>query len=635
MTSMTTADWHLPYGANVVPGGVRFAVWAPNARLVEVELHGDGGPSTHPLSPGADGVHEGTVPGIGAGAHYKYRLDGGQGFPDPYSRFQPDGVHGPSEVIDPGAFAWHDRDWPGLAAEGLVIYECHVGTMTPEGTFDALIGQLDVLKRLGVSAIELMPVAACPGRWNWGYDGVALYAPSANYGRPDDLRRLVDAAHGIGLGVILDVVYNHLGPDGNYLRVYAGDYFTDRHKTPWGDALNYDGPNSAKVRDYAILNAGHWLTEYHLDGLRLDATDQIIDTGPVHLLQELTARVRAATSRSVVIVAEDARNDVKIARPAEDGGYGLTGVWADDFHHQVRVFLTGEREAYYADYEGTAADIAATIAGGFFYQGQPAPRAKKPRGTPVTGEPATAFVFCLQNHDQVGNRPYGERLHHDVAAGRYAVASALLLFAPETPLLFMGQEFAASASFLYFTDHEPELGRLVTEGRREEFKAFRAFQDPTLRHEIPDPQAAETFHRSKLNLAERQINAGIYALYQALLALRRDDPVLATQDRARTRAAAVGAQAIAVHRWHEHRHRLLIANAGPSVGILVKDQPLLAALPLANAEPLLSTAERRFGGGGDRAFVTDKGDGWRIEVPARTAVVFGFEEDERGPRTGA
>ena len=470
--------------------------------------------------------HPPVIRSLQAGARYRYRLDGDAAVPDPYSRFQPEGVHGASEVIDPARFRWTDGAWPGLPAEGLVLYELHVGTMTPEGTFDALIRQLPALKRLGVTAIELMPVAECPGRWNWGYDGVDLFAPSHTYGRPDDLKRLVNAAHRAGLGVLLDVVYNHLGPDGNYLRMFSDDYFTDRHTTLWGDALNYDGPNNRFVRDYVIDNACYWLAEYLVDGLRLDATAAIIDESPTHLLAELSDRARAAAGRPVVLFAEEARNDVRTIRRRDQGGFGITGVWADDFHHAMRVFLTGEREGYYTSYQGTLPEIATALEQGFIFQGQPSARDGTPRGTAVTDEPATAFVFCIQNHDQIDNRAYGERLHHDIDVERYHAASALLLLAPETPLLFMGQEFRASASFMFFTDHQPELGRLVTEGRREEFKGFRAFADPHLRAAIPDPQAEETFIRSKLDLGERRVNASTLRLYRDLLALRHADPVL-------------------------------------------------------------------------------------------------------------
>jgi maltooligosyltrehalose trehalohydrolase len=615
----------LPFGAALLPGGVRFAVWAPNAERVEVEIvASDASPTIHrALDAEGDGRFGGTIRGVDAGARYRFRLDGGDSFPDPYSRFQPDGPHGPSEVVDPAAYRWQSTNWAGLMADGLVIYECHVGAMTPDGTYEALVGQLPELKRLGVTAIELMPVAEFPGRWNWGYDGVDLYAPSHTYGRPEDLKRLVDAAHREGLGVLLDVVYNHLGPDGNYLRVYANDYFTDRHRTPWGDAINFDGPGSRHVRDFVIHNACYWLSEYRFDGLRLDATDAIVDESPVHVLQELTEQARAAVApRQVVIIAEHAGNDVRIIRAPDRGGFGLDAVWADDFHHQVRVFLTGVRGQYLDEYEGSTADIARTINGGFFFQGQAGRTAGKPMGTRVTDEPATAFVVNIQNHDQVGNRAFGERLHHEIDADRYRAASALLLFLPYTPLLFMGQEFAASSAFMYFTDHTPDLGKLVTEGRREEFKGFPAFANPALRASIPDPQSPETFLRSRLDLSERELNAPIYALYRELLRQRREDPVLRVQARDQVRADTIGAKIVAVHRWHGHQHRLLVANFGPSVGIRIGDHPSLADLPDGGWQLLLATSERRFGGTGANCLILGEAAARRLEIPARTAAIF-------------
>ncbi|MEA2510652.1 MAG: maltooligosyltrehalose trehalohydrolase [Thermomicrobiales bacterium] len=615
-----------PLGATITTEGVSFAVWAPKAELVEVELQSSDGAEYHPLTRDEKGVHSGTVPAIGAGARYRYRLDGGDSYPDPASRFQPEGVHGPSEVVDPTAFSWTDGGWPGLTMDGLVIYELHIGTYTPEGSYAALIGELPELKRLGVTAIELMPVADFPGRRNWGYDGVDLYAPSRAYGRPDDLRQLVDAAHRVGLGVILDVVYNHFGPDGNYLRQFSDDYFTARHQTPWGEAINYDGPNSELVREFVVANAIQWIQDYHFDGLRLDATDTIVDDSPTHILAELSDRVRAAAERNVVLIAEEARNSVRTVRPRDQGGYGIDAVWADDFHHELRVYLTGARENYYADYSGSMEEIAKAIEEGFVYQGQTSTASGKPRGTKVTDEPATAFVFCIQNHDQVGNRPFGERLHHEIDPGRYAVASTLLLFAPEPPLLFMGQEFAASTPFLFFTDHNEELGRLVTEGRRSEFGGFRAFADEDMRESIPDPQAESTFLSSKLKLRERRTNAGIYALYRALLQLRGEDPVLAISDRTSVRAEALGAQALAVHRWQGDEHRLLIANFGAATSLPIGEIPILRDVPDGRWRLVLSTANRRFGGTGERAWVRGRGREARVEVPARTAAIFAVKQ---------
>ena len=557
-----TGTWQLDLGANVVEGGVRFRVWAPNAKRIEVVLQQGVGEDRQALAPEADGYHAGTVAGARAGDRYRYALDGGQPFPDPCSRSQPDGPHGASEVVDPGQYVWHDDGWTGLGPDGLAIYELHVGTFTPEGTFDGAIARLPDLKSLGVTAVELMPLAEFPGRWNWGYDGVDLYAPESAYGGPEGLRRFVDAAHQLGLGVILDVVYNHFGPDGNYLRVYADAYFTERHHTPWGAAVNYDGPQSEQVRHFVLQNARYWLEEYHLDGFRLDATHAIVDTSPSHLLAEIAAVAHSLPERRAVVIAEDHRNLVQQIRPSKQGGLGLDGVWADDFHHALRTYLTGQREAYYANYTGRLEDVATAVEQGFLFQGQKRPATGELRGTKVTDEPARAFVFCSENHDQVGNRAHGERLAHLTDAERYLVASAVLLFVPETVLVFQGQEFAASAPFQFFTDHNPELGKLVTRGRRKEFAAFSAFRDPKQRAKIPDPQAESTFRRSVLEWSERERNADVYALYRTLLTLRRDDPVLRCQDRSATQARALTSDLLAIRRWTEAGERLLLANFG-------------------------------------------------------------------------
>lgn len=580
-------------GAEWTPGeGVRFRVWAPAAHKVEVALYGRGGCRYRELSAEGDSLFAGIVREARPGTRYKFRLDGQQSYPDPYSRYQPDGVHGPSEVVDPGRYSWHDGAWTGISAAELIIYECHVGTYTPAGTFDALSGELGALRRLGITALELMPVAEFPGCHNWGYDGVDLYAPTRNYGGPDSLKRLVDAAHGVGLAVILDVVYNHLGPSGNYLRAFAPQYFTDRYTTPWGEALNYDGEDSRWVRQYVVQNACYWLNEFHVDGLRLDATHAIFDRSPHHILREIAeqARQSVAGERRVLIIAEDGNNDVAHIRSAAGGGRGLDAVWADDFHHALRAFLTGERDGYFVDYAGDLESVAKTVREGFLYQGQRSCYLGRPRGTPVTGEPAHRFVFCIQNHDQVGNRAFGDRLHHVIDQGRHLTAAALLVLVPETPLLFMGQEFAASAPFLYFTDHDPDLGRLVTAGRREEFRHFAAFSDPVLREQIPDPQAASTFQRSKLDLGERLEHAGVYRCYRDLLQIRRTDPVLSILDRRNLWAAALDEHVLAIHRWRDGDHRLLLANFGEGVPLPLSPQPSLPAIPAAAWQLLWSSA---------------------------------------------
>ena len=615
--------WRPAAGANPGPKGVEFAVWAPNAESVEAEVVSSEheAPWRVALEREADGWFRAIDPLARAGSRYGFRLDGNAALPDPYSRFQPDGVHGLSEVIDPLAYRWGDDGWTGVVNDNLIIYELHVGTMTDAGTFEGVIGQLDALSDLGINLIELMPVAQCPGERNWGYDGVDLFAPSHAYGRPDDLRRLVDEAHRRKIGVILDVVYNHLGPEGNYLHAYADAYFTDRHPTPWGDGFNWDGPASGPVRQFAIDNACAWVAEYHIDGFRMDATHALIDDSPVHIVRELTERARdLAAPRSIVVFAEDGRHEITRARPLERGGEGLDGIWADDFHHELRVLLTNARENYYASYTGTTTAIGTAITTGmeqdFTAEGHPV-------GTPITAnDPAAAFVFCIQNHDQVGNRPFGDRLHHEISVDRYLVASTLLLFAPETPLLFMGQEFASSSPFLYFTDHPENLGRLVTEGRRNEFAGFRAFHDEQLRETIPDPQARSTFLRSKLDLTEREVNAGVLHLYTSLIEMRRSDPVLRANDRLRTSAHGVTAEVVLVHRWADDEHRLLVANFGSAITLPAAGNAWNGVPPMDEARLLLATSDRQFGGTPGTPRVEKDGTRWAVTVPGRSATIW-------------
>jgi maltooligosyltrehalose trehalohydrolase len=499
-------------------------VWAPAATRVDVRLEAADHTVTRPLVQMAGGMFTGWVPDLEPGALYRFVLDRTTACPDPASRFQPHGPHGPSCYVDPRAFVWTDERWRGVSRDDLVIYELHVGTFTPEGTFAGVEARLDYLAALGVNAIELMPIAEFAGSRNWGYDGVDLFAPSHHYGTPDDLRRLIDAAHRRGLAVLLDVVYNHLGPDGASLSAFSRQYFSDRHRGPWGDAINLDGPGSDRVRAFLIENALHWIHEYHVDGLRLDATHEFHDSGRPHFLAEFTADVRTRAGRPVLLIAEDERNSATVLEPPPRG-YGLDATWADDWHHQMRVALAGDRDGYFAAFDGSAADIAATIRQGWFYTGQAVPPTGEPRGSNPAGLASSRFVVCLQNHDQVGNRAFGDRLHHAIDPAAYRAASALLLVMPQVPLIFMGQEWAASTPFRYFTDHEPALGRVVTAGRREEFAAFAAFADPSARSKIPDPQDRATFEASQLMWAERgaPLHAGIERLYRRLLRLRRAD----------------------------------------------------------------------------------------------------------------
>ncbi|WP_309889000.1 malto-oligosyltrehalose trehalohydrolase [Archangium sp.] len=575
-------------GAWVEPGqGVRWRVWAPGHQKVELVLYKqDGQPGTPlPLVDEGQGFFSTTLPGEGAGVRYKLRVDGAGPFPDPWSRSQPEGVHGPSEVVVPD-FAWTDAGWKGVAPEAHVLYEVHVGTATPEGTFEALIPRLRSFKELGVTTLELLPLASFPGARNWGYDGVDLFAPQATYGGPQGLRRLIDAAHAEGLAVLIDAVYNHFGPDGNYLSCYSPHYFTHRHHTPWGDAVNYDGQGSEVVRQLVLSNVEMWIRDYHADGLRLDAAHAIVDEGKPHLLTEIVERARAsAGGRQVVVFAEDDRNDTRLVRSPAQGGLGLDGVWADDFHHQMRRAFAGDNEGYYADYTGSMEDLARTLRQGWFYEGQVSQVHGHPRGTPGKDAEPWRFVHCIQNHDQVGNRAHGERLGADVSPAAFRAMSTLFLLAPYTPLLFMGQEWNASTPFIYFTDHNAELGRLVTEGRRKEFAGFKRFAGS----EVPDPQAVETFTRSKLDWseAERPEHAGVRALYRELLRLRATDASLRERRRGQFDARPLGKDALVLERR---------GPAGGALHVLLNVRGTLEHRLPSGAELVLWSEAPRFGG---------------------------------------
>ncbi len=526
------------FGPVCTPAGCRFRLLAKAGAKIELILEGIAENSKKPaakkhkgqripmaLQPG--GLYEATVSEAGPGTLYRFFIDGQGPFPDPASHFQPQGVHGPSQVMEANGFTWKHAGFHGPSLHELVLYELHVGTFTPQGTFLSAIEKLDAIRDLGVTAIELMPVADCAGEHNWGYDGVAIYAPAHSYGTPDDLRQLVDAAHQRGLAVFLDVVYNHLGPDGAYHSTFAPQFYTHKHKTPWGDGLNFDDTNCALVREFFLDNAQYWIREFHIDGLRLDATHAIQDTSERHILAEMTSRVHAAAKemkRTVLIIAEDDRNERKLVTPIDQGGIGFDAVWSDDFHHHMRRHLAGDHDGYFVDFDGMTEHIAETLRDGWYFQGQFSSHAEHARGTSSDGLQPDSRVICIQNHDQVGNRAFGERLSTQIGFPKYRAASALLLLAPETPLLFMGQEWAAPEPFLYFTDHSEPLGRLVTEGRRREFAHFEAFTNPKDVEKIPDPQAKETFLRSKLDWSK--MAAGDHAAcrrwYQALLQLRKE-----------------------------------------------------------------------------------------------------------------
>jgi maltooligosyltrehalose trehalohydrolase len=498
-----------------------FRVWAPKPERVDLLL----GDRAHPMVPGDGGWWELAVEDAGPGTRYRFSLDGGPGRPDPRSAFQPEGIDGPSEVVDHGAFEWTDQSWRGTPLAGAVLYELHVGTFSPEGTFAGAIEHLDHLVELGVDAVELLPVAEFSGDRGWGYDGVDLFAPHHAYGGPDGLKALVDACHAAGIGVVMDVVYNHLGPAGNYLPEF-GPYFSDRHKTNWGDALNYDGPGSGEVRRFVIDNALCWLRDYHIDGLRLDAVHAIVDDSATHLLEQMAAEVRAlsaATRRTLFLVAESDLNDPKFVRPVEGGGYGLDASWADEWHHALHAALTGERTGYYEDF-GSLALLAKALKQAWVYDGTWSQHRRRVHGRSPDGLPGDRFVVSTQNHDQVGNRAVGERSGALMNQGRLKIAAALLLTSPFVPLLFQGEEWAAGTPFQYFTDHpDPDLGRAVSDGRRSEFSSFG--WEP---EQIPDPQDRATFERSKLDWGEiKDDHRRVLEWHRMLIELRRNVPSLA------------------------------------------------------------------------------------------------------------
>jgi len=564
-------------GAHVEGKSVRFAAFtrAPSCTLRLVDSAGNLVADMEMPARG-DGYFEVSVPGLSHGALYWFVVNG-KALPDPYARWLPQGVHGPASVVVPRYALQHLPPVRPLSEQ--VLYELHVGTFTEQGTFDAARKRLPALVELGVTTIELMPVAAFAGERGWGYDGVALYAPHAAYGTPDELRELVDAAHGLGLLVVLDVVYNHFGPSGNYLAQYAESYFSSEFENAWGKAPNF---RDAALRALVVENARYWLREFGFDGLRLDATHALFDPSPKHVLLEL-AEVAHELTPPQLLIAEDERNQASLVTLL-----GLDAVWADDFHHQIRVTLTHERQGYYADFEPSAAGVAAVINRGWLYTGQRRPSNGRARGGPADELPASAFVYCIQNHDQIGNRALGDRLSSRVSAEAYRAASLLLLFLPMTPLLFMGQEWGARTPFLYFTDHDAELGQRIRAGRRREFAAFPEFADPAANERIPDPQALATFQASKLRWAEREVaeHRETLALYQQAIALRHSDEVLANSTREQLLAEASN-DVLMVHRWHANARRVLVMNFGIDP---VQLESIAPQLRLRNSRALIKSS---------------------------------------------
>ncbi|HTW47407.1 MAG TPA: malto-oligosyltrehalose trehalohydrolase [Acidobacteriaceae bacterium] len=541
----------------------RFRVWAPKAERVRVEVDGQ----LYGMAREDGGWWEAEVSAAGAGSEYAYFLDKEDlALPDPRSPRQPHGVHGTSQVVDLAAFAWNDAGWQAPPLKSGVVYELHVGTFTPEGTLDAARGKLDWLRGLGVTHVQLMPVAAFPGKQGWGYDGVDLFAVHEPYGGPEALQRFVDACHGRGMAVLMDVVYNHLGPSGNYLEKF-GPYFTGAHHTPWGDAVNLEGAGSHEVRRFFCDNARMWLRDYHCDGLRLDAVHAYTDRSAIHFMEQIGAEVcalEAETGRHYVVIAESDLNDPRVVTPAEAGGHGLDAQWSDDFHHALFAALTGDRGGYYADF-GSLADLGKALREAFVYDGRYSGYRDRVHGRPVRGLEGWRFLGYAQTHDQVGNRAKGERLAHLVSAERAKIAVAMVMTAPFLPMIFQGEEWAASTPFQYFTDHEAELGKLVSEGRRKEFSAFG--WNPA---EVPDPQAAETYERSKLRWEERSedAHAGMAAWYRTLIGLRKEMPELTDGNLNAVRV-----------RWSEREQWFAMQRGRVTVAFSLAERPVVVGVP--------------------------------------------------------
>ena len=629
MTARATR--RLPIGAELVEDGVHFRVWAPRRKRLEVVRDG----ASTELAAERDGYFSGLVHGARAGLRYKLRVDGGNAFPDPASRFQPDGPHGDSVVIDAGAYRWTDNGWPGLLDRGQILYEMHIGTFTREGTYRAAAEELAELAGLGVTVLEIMPLAEFPGTFGWGYDGVDMFAPYHGYGTPDDFRAFVDRAHGEGLGVILDVVYNHFGPDGNYLGEFSDAYISTRHKTEWGEALNFDGDRCGGVREFVLSNVRHWIAEYHLDGLRLDATHSIYDDSSPHILADIGDVARAAAGgRKVLVIAESEPQDARLVRPREKGGHALDAVWCDDFHHSAIVAAGGKREAYFTDYRGSAQELVSAVKYGILYQGQYYAWQKKRRGSVAWDVPPRRMMFYLENHDQVANTRDGRRLHQLTSPGRYRALAALLLLAPQTPMLFQGQEFGATAPFLYFADHNPELAEQVRKGRGEFLSQFPSIGHGNGHLSLDDPAARETFERSRLDLGERRRHATHYRLYRDLIALRRCDPVLSravhAEDTTRIDGAVLSDHAFVI-RWFatDGNDRLLVVNLGRDMSLEVAPEPLLAPpAPEMEWQRLWHSEDECYGGRG--AAPPEREDAnkvitWRI--PAESATLLGRDAE--------
>ncbi|PYJ56293.1 MAG: malto-oligosyltrehalose trehalohydrolase [Verrucomicrobia bacterium] len=620
---MLHAQRRHPIGAEVIgKDETHFRVWAPKAREIDVVLE-DGTssePIFYPLTPEAGGYFSGAV-NVGAGSRYRFRVNRGENFyPDPASRFQPQGPHGPSCIVDPRQFRWADTNWPGVTLKGQIIYEMHIGTFTKEGTWCAAVEQLPELARVGITVVEMMPVADFPGKFGWGYDGVNLFAPSHLYGTPDDLRAFIDRAHSLGVAVILDVVYNHFGPDGNYLGIFSDDYLIREKENEWGNAINFDGPNSGPVREFFITNGRYWVEEFHLDGFRFDATHAIRDQSTEYIIGAVGRAAReAAGSRSILLIAENDLQEAKMAQPSREGGDDLDGMWNDDFHHSAVVALTGRNEAYFADYRGTPQEFISAVKYGFLYQAQARSWRKALRGTPTFGISPETFVCFLENHDQIANTGSGQRLRFQTSPGRYRAMTAFLLLGPWTPLLFQGQEFGASSPFLFFADiGDASVRDAIRKGRAEWLAPFLSLTEDQAWRALPAPDEPEVFASCKLNFSERKNNRELYALHIDLLKLRREDSRLRQQSSGGIDGAVLGPAIFALRYFSANNDdRLLLVNFGESHVLHPASEPLLAPPEGCRWEILWTSESPRYGATGSGAVTTS--EPWAL--PAESAVV--------------
>jgi maltooligosyltrehalose trehalohydrolase len=619
-TNFSHIPRNIPVGAefSAESGGTHFRVWAPEQTSVTVTFEDLREPI--PLRREGSGYFSGFGAGVLAETTYKYRLGEGESYPDPASRYQPSGPHGFSAVIDPHGEKWSDEKWPGVQLQGQVIYELHLGTFTLEGTWNSAAKKLEFLQDTGITLIEVMPVADFPGKFGWGYDGVQPFAPAAIYGPPGDMRAFVNKAHALGMGVILDVVYNHLGPDGNYLTKFSPFYLSSNLKTDWGAALNFDGEHCQPVREFFRENAAYWIREFHLDGLRFDATQDIHDDSKPHVLIEIgEAARRAAGKRAIVLVGENEPQNTLLLKPIKDGGFGFDALWNDDYHHSAMVALTGQADAYYSDYRGTPQELLSGVKYGYLFQGQWYRWQRKRRGYSTLGLPRASMINFIQNHDQVANSARGLRAHQLSAPGIYKAVTALTLLAPGTPMLFQGQEFGASSPFLFFADHNPELAKTIKQGRKKFLSQWRASKAPELQGYFADPASPGTFERSRLDHSEVVKHSELYHLHRDLLRLRKEDAIISGQGEYGIDGAVLSTQCFVVRYFSAGYtdDRLLVVNLGVELEFNPSPEPLLGPPEGKAWKKLWSSDDPQYGGSGTAEL--DSAENWRI--PGHAAVV--------------